>query len=225
MRKVCILQNSLSFGGTDTFVINMCEGLMKDGYSVTVVLSMDPKKPGPKLNDLKTTGVRIIWTCSFKNIKEKLRHLLLLYKELRKERYDIFQTNIDLFNGPNLFISWLAGVPVRECHSHNSKQEKELQVGRKLCVTLYQTLMRWLCWNFSNRRGGCSEIAMDFLFHQKWKSDKYSKVVHNGIDFSEFRRSCNFDEKKKSWDFGKNIISVQLEESHFKKIQFLLLMS
>ena len=41
MKKVCILQNSLNYGGTDTFVINLCEGLVKDGYSVTVVLSMD----------------------------------------------------------------------------------------------------------------------------------------------------------------------------------------
>lgn len=210
MKKICILQNSISFGGTDTFVINMCEGLVKDGYDVTVVLSMDEKAPGPRLNDLKATGARIVWTCSFTNIKGKLRHLFLLYKELRKEKYDIFQTNIDLFNGPNMFVSWLAGVPVRECHSHNSQQGKELQIGRKLSVRLYQSIMRWFCWNYSNRRGGCSEIAMDFLFNQKWKSDKHSKVIHNGIDFSDYRRDFDFDEKKKMLGLRKkyNICTV-----------------
>lgn len=200
MKKICILQNSLTFGGTDTFVINLCEGLIKDGYTVTVVLSMDEKAPGPRLNDLKATGASIVWTCSLSSTKAKLKHLSLLYKELKKGKYDVFQTNIDLFNGPNMLVAWLAGVPVRECHSHNSQQGKELQVGRKLSVRLYQGIMRWLCWNFSNRRGGCSEIAMDFLFNQKWKSDKHSKVVHNGIDFSDYNSS--FDIKKKKKEIG-----------------------
>ena len=90
MRKVCILQNSLSFGGTDTFVINMCEGLVKDGYDVTVVLSMDEKAPGPRLNDLKATGASIVWTCSLNSPKAKLRHLALLYKELKNGKVRCF---------------------------------------------------------------------------------------------------------------------------------------
>ena len=38
MKKICILQNSMTFGGTDTFVINLCKGLIRDGYDVTVML-------------------------------------------------------------------------------------------------------------------------------------------------------------------------------------------
>ena len=200
MKKICILQNSISYGGTDTFVINLCEGLVKDGYNVTVVLSMDEKAPGPRLNDLKATGASIVWTCSLSSTKAKLKHLSLLYKELKKGKYDVFQTNIDLFNGPNMLVAWLAGVPIRECHSHNSQQGKELQVGRKLSVRLYQSVMRWLCWAFSNRRGGCSGIAMDFLFGDKWKNEIHSKVVHNGIDFSEYRKP--FDRSKKKQEIG-----------------------
>lgn len=169
MKKVCILQNSLNYGGTDTFVINLCEGLVKDGYSVTVVLSMDKDVIGARLHDLQATGAQLVWTCSLNNTKAKIRHLSLLYKELKKTKYDVFQTNIDLFNGPNMFIAWLAGVPIRECHSHNSQQGKELRSGRKLSVRLYQGIMRWLCWKFSNRRCGCSEDALEFLFGNKWK--------------------------------------------------------
>lgn len=200
MKKICILQNSLNYGGTDTFVINLCEGLIKSGYDVTVVLSVDKDIAGPRLHDLQATGAHLVWTCSLKNVKAKLRHLSLLYKELKKSKYDVFQTNIDLFNGPNIFIAWLAGVPCRECHSHNSQQAKELQDGRTLSVRLYQKIMRWLCWTFSNRRGGCSGIAMDFLFGDKWKNDIHSKVVHNGIDFSEYRKP--FDRNKKKKEIG-----------------------
>lgn len=198
MKKICILQNSISYGGTDTFVINLCEGLIRDGYHVTVLLSINQREVGPRLQDLQATGVHISWTCSLSNFKSQIKHLLLLYKELKRERYDVFQTNIDLFNGPNLFISWLANVPVRVCHSHNSQQGKELRNGKKLFIRLYQGIMRWLCWNFSNRRCGCSEGALDFLFGKKWRSDEKAKVIPNGIDLSVYQEEYDVDEKKKN---------------------------
>ena len=209
-KKICILQNSLNFGGTDTFVISLCEGLIKDGYKVTVALSIDKEAAVPRLNDLQATGANTVWTCSLRSFKAKLRHFFLLYKELKKDKYDAFQANIDLFNGPNMFIAWLAGIPIRECHSHNSQQGRELQIGRKMSIKLYQNIMRWLCWTFSNRRSGCSEIAMDFLFGNRWKKDAYSRVVHNGVDFSEFRRPFDRNEKKKELGLKKkyNICTV-----------------
>ena len=210
MKKICILQNSISYGGTDTFVINLCEGLIKDGYTVTVVLSIDQDDAGPRLDDLRATGTRIAWTCSPNSPKAKLGHLALLYKELKKEKYDVFQTNIDLFNGPNMLVAWLAGVPVRECHSHNSQQGRELHNGRTLSVRFYQRIMRWLCWTFSNRRGGCSGIAMDFLFGDKWKTDSHSKVVHNGIDFLAYNSPFDAENKKRELGLTKkyNICTV-----------------
>lgn len=201
MSKVCILQNSITYGGTDTFVINLCKGLKCDGHDVTVILSMSEAEAGPRLRELQDTGTSIDWTCSFSHgIPSKLKHLVLLFKKLRKEKFDVFQTNIDLFNGPQMLVAWLAGVPIRECHSHNSQQGRELRDGRTLSVRLYQSVMRWLCWTFSNRRGGCSGIAMDFLFGDRWKNDPCSKVVHNGIDFSAYR--CPFDAEKKKKELG-----------------------
>ncbi len=44
--------------------------------------------------------------------------------------YGVFQSNTDLFNGPNMLVPWLAGIKVRECHSHNTLQQKELIQGR-----------------------------------------------------------------------------------------------
>ena len=84
MKKICILQNSISYGGTDTFVINLCNGLIQDGYDVTVVLSLSQEFAGPRLKELQDTGVRIEWTCELKSLKGKLKHFSMLYKELRK---------------------------------------------------------------------------------------------------------------------------------------------
>lgn len=198
MKKVCILQNDLSFGGTDTFVINLCKGLIRDGYDVTVALSVDKEKQVLRENELLDTGIKIIKTCSLRGgIKNKLKHLVLLYQELQKGKYDVFQTNIDLFNGPQMLVAWFAGIPIRVCHSHNSQQGRELREGRTIGVRVYQSIMRWLCWNFSNRRCGCSELAMEFLFQNKWKSDSSAKVIHNGIDFSEYYKPLETEKKKK----------------------------
>lgn len=203
MKKICILQNSLSHGGTDTFVINLCKGLVQDGYNVTVVLSMDKNKPGPRLNDLIETGVGIVWTCPLECAKSKINHLFLLYKILRKGEFDVFQSNIDLFNGPNMFVSWMAKVPVRVCHSHNSQQGKEIKEGRTFPVVVYQSFMRWLCWKFSNRRCGCSESALSFLFQNKWKYDSFSKVIHNGIDLQKYHESIDRELKRSSLNLSK----------------------
>lgn len=197
-KKICILQNDLTFGGTDTFVINLCKGLVNDGYNVTVVLSVDEQKEIIREKELFEMGVTTVRTCSLQSgITSKLKHLQLLYKELRKGHYDVFQTNIDLFNGPQMLVAWLARVPIRVCHSHNSQQGRELSHGRTFAVKVYQGMMRWLCWNFSNRRCGCSELAMNFLFSNKWNNDFYSRIIHNGIDFDEYKKSLQIDVKKR----------------------------
>jgi glycosyltransferase involved in cell wall biosynthesis len=199
------------YGGTDTFVINLSKGLIKDGYNVTVILSTDSKQKELREDELLATGATIIKTCSLQNgISSKIKHFFLLYKELKKGKFDVFQTNIDLFNGPQMFVAWLARVPVRECHSHNSQQGRELKEGRTVAVRIYQNVMRWMCWTFSNRRGGCSEIAMDFLFKKKWRNDSNSRVVHNGIDLSAFSMPLLKEQKKQSLDLNKryNICTV-----------------
>lgn len=199
MKKICILQNSMVYGGTDTFVINLCRGLVKDHYDVTVVLSTDPARTEIREQELADTGVHIIKTCSLqKGLSGKIKHLVSLYSILRRGKFDAFQTNIDLFNGPQMFIAWLAGVPIRECHSHNAAQGRELRQGRTWDVRLYQAVMRWLCRTFSNRKAGCSEAAMDFLFPHRWREDSKSCVVHNGIDLDAFRHPIDTQKKKES---------------------------
>lgn len=195
--KVCILQNGLARGGTDTFVVNLCKGIDKDKFEVTVVNPSTRPESLVREPDVLATGARIIHTCPLAGVKSMLVHLVRLYKLLRAERFDVFQTNIDLFNGPNLFVAWLAGVPVRCCHSHNTMQQKSIIRGMTLSIRIYQSLMKWMCWTFSNRRSGCSEDAMDFLFAgRKWHQDKYPIVVNNGIDIEHFRKPVDVECKK-----------------------------
>lgn len=210
-KKVCILQNGLARGGTDTFVVNLCRGLDKQKFDIIVV---NPSlKPESLIREAEVLaeGCKILRTSPLAGFKSKLKHFCRLYRILKDEKVDIFHTNVDLFNGPQLFVAWLAGVPMRICHSHNGNQQKALVQGQTMMIRIYQRVMRWMCWIFSNRRLGCSEIAMEFLFQgHNWKHDKYPIVINNGIDLEVYRKQIDIEAKKK--DLGLtakyNIVTV-----------------
>jgi glycosyltransferase involved in cell wall biosynthesis len=195
--KICILQNGLARGGTDTFVLNLCRGIDKERFELTVV--NPSSKPDSRVlePEVLATGATIVHTSDLgRGAMSKLRHFVRLYKLLRRERFDVFHTNIDLFNGPNLLVAWLAGVPVRCCHSHNGMQQKALVEGMTLPIRIYQSVMRWMCWHFSNRRTGCSKIAMEFLFvGRPWRQKEYPSVIYNGIDLNTYRTPIDVDKK------------------------------
>lgn len=205
-KKICILSNGLWRGGTDTFVVNLVKGLNKDRYDISVVLSISDEWLAAREPEVIAAGAKTFrtWGITGKGLKGRFKHLCLLYKYLKREKPDVFQTNIDLFNGPNLFVARLAGVPIRICHSHNSMQEREASGGRNIAVSAYQGLMRWMCWFFSNRRAGCSEEALDFLFEHKWKSDTKALVVNNGIEIKRFRTGVNRKEKERELGVQKH---------------------
>ena len=208
-KEICILSNGLARGGTDTFVINLVKGLDKTKYNITLVLSIDPNEASERKIEVLNMGVNVLETCSVnKGLSGKIRHLRKLFVILKKGKYDIFQCNIDLFNGPNLFIAWLAGIPIRICHSHNSMQEKELRKGKTISILIYQFIMRQLCWRFSNRRCGCSVDALDFLFGRHWKKDSKAIVVNNGIDIEEFKKTINIEQKRKKLGIKENNIII-----------------
>lgn len=201
-KKICILSNGLWRGGTDTFVVNLVKGLNKNKFDITVILSISDEWLAARESEIIDAGAKSVrtWGITGKGLEGRLKHLFLLYKYLYHEKPEVFQTNIDLFNGPNLLVAWLARVPIRVCHSHNSMQEREASGGRNIAIVTYQRVMRWLCWTFSNRHAGCSEAALDFLFEDRWKSDSRALVVNNGIDINQFR--TNVDRRMKESEIG-----------------------
>lgn len=210
-KKVCILQFGFARGGTDTFVINLCKAIDKDEFDVTVV---NPATGGVLLSrerEVLDYGVRVYHTVEMYSAKGKLKHLWMLYRFLKKEKFDTFHTNVDLFNGPQLFVAWLAGVPNRVCHSHNSRQARGIGDHVGISVKLYQRGMRWLCRRFSTRRCGCSEEAMNFLFPDfDWQDDSYPQIIYNGIDIERFKAPVDVVAKKKELGLSatKNILIV-----------------
>lgn len=202
MKKICLLNHGLASGGTDSFVLTLAKGLIEDGYDVTIAMAVDPDSPLQfREAEAIAMGAKIYKTSDLDGIRKILRHCKRLYQFLKAEKFDVFHANMDLFNGFNMPMAWLAGVPVRVCHSHNSQSQYEANTGKHFVVNVYRTIMRAFLWSFSNYRCGCSEMAMDYLFLEKWKKDVNSSVVYNGVDFSRFSYD-GFDKAKKKKELG-----------------------
>ena len=202
MKKICLLNHGLASGGTDSFVLTLAKGLIEDGYDVTIAMAVDPDSP-PQFREAEAIamGAKIYKTSDLDGVRKILRHCKRLHQFLKVEKFDVFHANMDLFNGFNMPVAWLAGVPVRVCHSHNSQSQYEANTGKHFVVNVYRTIMRGFLWRFSNRRCGCSEMAMDYLFQEKWKKDVNSSVVYNGVDFSRFSYD-GFDKAQKKKELG-----------------------
>ena len=72
--KVCILQNGLARGGTDTFVVNLCKGLDKDKYDLTVVNPCNRPESLIREPEVIAAGAKIIHTHPLSGVKGKLKH-------------------------------------------------------------------------------------------------------------------------------------------------------
>ena len=202
-KKVCILSHGLSNNGIDIFVRNVTTRLDGNKWDVSVILALDDEgKLQPREQEVLDAGVQVFRTCDLGSIKRILLHAKRLYRLLKERRPDVFHSNMDLLNGINCFVAWAAGVPVRISHSHTTASQYEKKTGRHFISRLYRGCMKLLGRVFSNRKCGCSDAAMDYLFGTGWKGQRNTAVINNGVDLSRFRSSA-----EKTSD-QKHIVSV-----------------
>ena len=210
-KRVCILSHGLESGGIGTFVANVIQGLDLNKYEATLILALDQEGSYQfRENEVLARGVQILRTNDLDGIKKKALHFIRLYHILKENKFEVIHANMDMLNGLNLFVAFLARVPVRICHSHTIGSTYETQIGkRSRIICIYRWLMRKMCWRFSTHRCGCSKAAMDYLYGEKWKDDPYSKIIYNGIDLGAFKRT---ETDRKSKDFYQIVTVGRITE-------------
>ena len=68
-----------------------------------------------------------------------------------------------------------------------------------------------MCWTFSNRRCGCSELANEFLYKgHDWKKASYPTIIPNGINIELYRQDIDIEAKKRELGITRplNLITV-----------------
>lgn len=187
MKKIFLISHGLGSNGIDSFVLNVAKGLDKQYFEVYVVMTVDDNGYQQfREQEALDSGIHILRTCDLNGLQKKLLHCRKLYSLLCKERPDVIHSNMDLFNGINLCIAWIAHIPIRVCHSHTSGSQYEERTRKHILVKIYRALMKKMIWLFSTERLGCSVSAMNYLYDDKWKNDSSSKILLNGIDLLKF---------------------------------------
>lgn len=188
MKKLFLSSHGLSSVGIDIFVANIAKSFDREKWDVSLVLALDEGgEKQPREDEVRNAGIPILYTCDLGSIKRILTHLLRLYRILRDGKVDVYHSNMGVMDGLNCLMALFAGVPVRVTHSHTTDSHYAAKTGRTFVARLVRAAMRLLCAVVANRRCGCSEQAMVYMYGEKWQKDPRNKIINNGIDLRRFR--------------------------------------
>lgn len=200
-KKVRVLEIShgLAPGGIESFLINVFENIDRDKIEINFALACEGKQFYE--DKVISEGAKVYHTSDLNGIKNIVNHFLKLIKLLRQEGpFDVVHTNIDFFNGINLLAAFIAGVPVRISHSHNTNSAHARSVGTTLPIRIYRKVMRTIINALSTKRLGCSKAANLYMYGEKAKD---TVVINNGVDFNKFK----FNKKINDLNINKNEIN------------------
>ena len=202
IKKIRVLEiaHGLAPGGIEAFLLNIFENIDKEKIEISFDLASNGKQYHEER--VLNQGAKVYHTNDLNGIKNICKHFFSLIKVLREEGpFDVVHTNIDFFNGVNLFAAFIAGVPVRISHSHNTNSAHARTVGTTLPIKLYRRFMRFFINLLSTEKLGCSKEANIYMYGSKAKE---SIVINNGVHFEKFRKNLN---KENDFEVDKDKIN------------------
>lgn len=187
MKKVRILEvtHGLAPGGIEAFVLNIFENIDKDNFEVNFAVAAD----GRQFHEgrVEASGGKVFHTSDLNGIVPMLKHAYHLFRLLKTDGpYDVVHSHIDFFNGINLLVAFLAKVPIRISHSHNTHSAGATTSKVSTLRGIYRFVMRNLINIFSTKRVGCSELANIYMYGKNVVDSGKTTVIPNGVDFSKF---------------------------------------
>lgn len=183
-KKVRVLEiaHGLAPGGIESFLINVFENIDRDKIEINFALACEGKQFYE--DKVISEGAEVYHTSDLNGVKNITKHFFRLLKVLRNEGpFDVVHTNIDFFNGVNLIAAFIAGVPVRISHSHNTNSAHARTIGATLPIRIYRKVMRAIINILATKRLGCSKAANLYMYGDKVKD---AVVINNGVDFDKF---------------------------------------
>ena len=186
-QKVCLICHGLGSGGIESFIVTLATGLKKRDYDVKLVMALDDNGvPQFREQDISNAGIEMFRTSDLGSIKRLCKHVVRLYKYLKKNDFDIVHSNMNMLNGLNLAIAWLAGVKIRVAHAHAVSSERNVGGKTDIIGHSYKLIMRLLVSLFANRKCGCSIPAVEYSYGRKSIGKANVWVINNGIDIETF---------------------------------------
>lgn len=180
MIKICLIVNSLMFGGVEKVIENYFYNYDKNTYQITI-LTQDNSLT-EDIEHFKALGFEIkIVTHKRKNL---LKNFFEIKKFLKENKFDIIHSHMSY---TNFYVLWLAkkyGVNTRINHYHNvfnftGLKAKAVKICNKLCD-------KYATFNFF-----CSNAVKDYF----GETVHESMILYNAINLEDFK--FNEEERKK----------------------------
>lgn len=181
--RVLEIAHGLAPGGIESFLLNIFDNIDRDKIEISFALACE----GHQFHEdrVLAEGAKVYHTSDLNGIRNIVSHFFRLIKLLKKEGpFDVVHTNIDFFNGVNLLAAFIAGVPVRISHSHNTNSAHAKSVGATMPIIIYRKVMRGIINLFSTKRLGCSKAANVYMYGDRVKD---TIVINNGVDFNKYK--------------------------------------
>jgi glycosyltransferase involved in cell wall biosynthesis len=177
--RVLHVLGSLDMGGAETMVVTVAEAL---GARCDTHVLVFGDEVGALEERARGAGVTVHRMPAPRDLGA-VRFVRALSALLRRERFDVVHSHVNLASGVTLAAARRAGTPVRVAHSHTTRDGAESWRRRA-----YGRLSRTAILVSANRLAACGEEAGEHLFGRAWRR-RGGVTVQNGVDPSRFVRA------------------------------------
>lgn len=196
--KVLHVLGSMDRAGIQTPLMDVLRKTSKGKYRVSMDFLCLKGKKGAHSEEIESYGSKIIPMPLEKDPIGLARFSLNFIKLLKKGKYSIVHSHYYYFSGAILFLSYLAKVPIRISHIHNTDDGKKNTLTRRI----YRKLMLLFIKLFATDDITISGLAAERFAGKKWKKDKRWKLIYYGIEPSPFLGSSEKDGLDVRAEFG-----------------------
>jgi glycosyltransferase involved in cell wall biosynthesis len=183
--RVLHVVRQMNAGGIAVWLMNVLRRADRARYQIDVLVT---NEAGSMFSaELEELGSRVILCSGYHRPWQFARNFAQVIRDYGP--YDVVHSHIFNFSGFVLRLAARHGVPVRIAHSHTDTRLKE--ASRSLHQRLWRAgylglTKRWI-GRYATLRLGVSALAAEALFGRNWATDRRSRVLPLGLDFSAFR--------------------------------------
>ncbi|MEG1872595.1 MAG: glycosyltransferase family 1 protein [Ruthenibacterium sp.] len=173
--RVAQMIGKMNTGGVRTIVLDYYRRM--DKAAVQFDFFVDADSHDVPYAEIEAAGGRVFVVPPYQRLPQYLRALIRLFKE---NHYTVVHAHINTLCVFPLFAAWLAGVPVRICHSHSTAHKSE---GKR---ALLKYLLRPFARVFATDAFACGEKAGRWLYGDHCFDSGRVFVLPNAVDTPRF---------------------------------------
>jgi len=197
--QVLHVLGSMDPGGVETWLLHVLRNIDRDQVQFHIC-TLGPA-PGLYANEVEKLGGRILRCPVSSNPWKFSRQFRRI---LREGHYDVVHSHVHLFSGAILRWSKAEGVRIRIAHSHTSRDDRPSSPARRC----YRRAMKSWISRYATHGLAASRLAAVQLFGNDWERDRRFKVLHCGIDLSQFEEPVDRAEVRREFGIPSHAIVV-----------------